>query len=343
MTATCSGDIGDYVFFLGVLSEIPHGPHRSLLQSDQQTKYRDPNDLPKLHQVVAPLALKQSYISECRIIQDGDQVDWRSQDFRGKGLWVPQVTLLGAKSYHLQTVKGFGAKIKGVNRWLHNITPNPYSRGRVIVNRTGRYRNAFFPWRQIVNHYGDRLLFVGLAHEYHNFCGEWGAVEFIKTENLLQVAELIEGSALFIGNQSSANAVAEGLKHPMIQETCLSVPDCIFKRPNAQHVGDGGCSLPDVDGSGILNIPPTSKEQYVFKTHKTPPDGWQYGDKKQLAWIPILNEVKRLPEFRGKSEEAVATAVMEENWRRKPEFFKDTSYEYLFATYREALKNASSF
>lgn len=326
----------------GVMSEIPHGPHSMLIMPDNQTKYRTWEDCHKLSALIAPLMAKQSYIYECRVAREGEAIDWRSQDFRGKGLWVPQVTLLGAKSYHLQTIKGFGAKIKGVNRWLHNITPNPYARGRVIVNRTGRYRNAFFPWRQIVNHYGDRLLFVGLPHEYQNFCGEWGAVEFIKTENLLEVAELIVGSALFIGNQSSANAVAEGLKHPMIQETCLQVPDCIFRRANAQHVGDGGCHLPDVDGSGSLNIGPHSKDHYTFQTHKTPPDGWQYGGRKQLSWVPLLNEVRRLPEFAGKSEQDVTTVVMEENWKRKPEFFRDTSYDHMFGTYREALKNAAS-
>lgn len=342
MLVSTAGDVGDTVHLCGVMSEIPSGPHSMVIMPDNQTKYRTWEDCRKLHAVISPLMEKQSYIRECRMAHEGEAIDWRSQDFRGKGIWCPQTTLLGAKSYHLQTIKGFGAKINGSKKWLYHIAPNPYGRGRVIVNRTGRYRNAFFPWGRIVNHYGDRLLFVGLPHEYREFCGQWGAVEFLRTDNLLQVAKLLAGSALFIGNQSSVNAVAEGLKHPMIQESSLQIPDCIFRRPNAQHVSDGGCLLPDVDGSGELPIPPISKEHYTHQTHKTPPDGWQYAGKKQLAWVPLINEVSRLPEFHGKPSQQIETAVMEENWRRKPEFFRDASYDHLFSTFREAHKNASS-
>jgi hypothetical protein len=35
------------------------------------------------------------------------------------------------------------------------------------------------------------------------------------------------------------NAIAEGLKRPLIQETHLEFPDCIYVRPGASHVADG--------------------------------------------------------------------------------------------------------
>lgn len=340
MSVGTEGDVGDACMLLGVMQSIPDGPHKLLFQPSSVTKTGpDPS---KLRDLVAPLALKQTYISEARNVQDGEPIDWNSGSFRGNGIWCPQATLLGAHAHNLVSTKGVGRNITGKEKWLHNIAPSPISKNRVICSRTGRYRNGCFPWKQIVNHYGDRLLFVGLPHEYRDFCGEFGVVEYHKTSNMLEVAEIIAGSALFIGNQSSPNAVCEGLKHPLIQETSLSIPDCIFIRPNAQHVSDGACVLPDVDDSGVLHIPSVSKDRYVFRTHVTPPEGWQYGGKRQQAWNALMLDVKRLPEFVGKEDAEIAPVLMEANWKRKPDFFKDESFPFLFHTFQQAMQSAQA-
>lgn len=341
MVVAIEGDVGDTIFALGCIQHIPSGPHALLLKTSGMTKIRTQQDLERYVSVIAPLASAQSYISECRIMHGGERVDWDSGGFRGTGIWCPKTTLLGAHAYHLNSVSGINVSNAGKERWLHNVTPSPLTHGRIIVSRTGRYRNGCFPWQEIVNHYGDRLLFVGLKHEYLDFCGEFGAVEFKKTANMLEVAELIAGSALFIGNQSSPNAIAEGLKHPLIQETCLHIPDCIFLRSNAQHVSDRACHLPDVDGSGEMGISMVSKDRYVFRTHKTPPDGWQYGGKKHTAWNALILEVKRLPEFAGKTELEIAPVVMEKNWIRKPDFFRDDAFSHQFHIFQQAMKSAA--
>jgi hypothetical protein len=83
------------------------------------------------------------------------------------------------------------------------------------------------------------MLFVGHDHEYELFCNRFGKVERLLIKDYLELAIAINSSDCFIGNQSSANCVAEGLKHRTIQEVCLWQPDCIYKRDNATFCYDG--------------------------------------------------------------------------------------------------------
>jgi NAD(P)-dependent dehydrogenase (short-subunit alcohol dehydrogenase family) len=55
----------------------------------------------------------------------------------------------------------------------------------------------------------------------------------------VELAQMIANSALFIGNQSCPNSIAEGLKHDSILEVSLESPDCIYRRANAIHCYNG--------------------------------------------------------------------------------------------------------
>jgi len=337
MLATSAGDLGDLVYLLGVLSEVPNGPHTLLLQTSSETKIKTDADLKRFADMVIPLAKRQPYIADCRILQGDDVVDWRSQGFRGKGRWCPMVTLLGAKAYHLQMCLGYGQHIKGQNAWL-SVDPMPAASGRVIINRTGRYRNPYFPWPEIVNFYGDRLVFVGQPHEYLEFCSQFGMVEFHRTHHLLEVAEIIAGSDLFIGNQSCANACAEGLKHRLIQETALDIPDCIFIRPNAQHVADGACVLPGFDGQEDRVI----AHRVKVSTGNTaiPPDGWQY----PRTWPDkiLRSLVERVARMENIDKKDAEDKIVAYNTARIPDFFSVGGEAPEMATVRQAMRSAQA-
>lgn len=337
MTCGSEGDLGDAVMLLGVMQSIPQGPHVLLFQGSQVTKTG--SDPSRLRDLVAPLALKQTYISEARNVNGGEHIDWRSGGFRGTGLWCPRTSLLGAKAYHLQSTKGIGKDINGSGKWLHHITPDPYAKDRIIINRTGRYRNHYFPWTEIVHKYGDRLLFVGVAHEYRDFCGEFGAVEFRRTVNMLEVAQIIAGSLLFIGNQSSPNAVAEGLKHDMIQETSLQIPDCIFKRSNAQHVFDGACFLPGFDGEDGTTIESKFVRKVNVNMRIVPPGLWQYPGYHAQG-LPVILARMLMGDRKSGTEEEWEKEVIDYNVGRLPDHFSDQSTHHVFDTFREAHRNA---
>ena len=335
MVIASEGDNGDILYACAVIQELPNGPHDLLIKPSNITTLRTPASICRFQKVMAPLVESQPYIRSFRI-HAGEEIEWDSGGFREMGLHYSGISLLECHAMHFaSTHNGHGSGIRGVRPWL-TVEPSMETRGMVVINRTDRYRNQFFPWRRVVEHYRGRLLFIGLKHEYETFCHEFGKVSWRQTADMLEMARLIAGSELFIGNQSSANALNEGMKHNLIQETCLHIPDCIFRRDNAQHVGDGHAIFPDVSGSGVMETPSQTTEKYIFRTHKTPPEGWQYGGIRQTAFNALLIEMRRLPEFRGKPDTEIAPIAMEANWKRRPEFFIDEGFRHLFHTFKQA-------
>ena len=81
------------------------------------------------------------------------------------------------------------------------------------------------------------MSFVGLKDEFDAFVrstGGMGLVTYMHTCSLLEVAALIKGSDLFIGNQSCPCWIAMGLGHRMIQETHDFIHDSIVERESAR-------------------------------------------------------------------------------------------------------------
>lgn len=129
-------------------------------------------------------------------------------------------------------------------QWLRVSNPNCVS--EVVIHRSPRYQSQYFPWRTVLQKYHGRLVMVGLPFEHKNFCDEFWHVPYYPTANYLELAEVIAGSKLFIGNQSSPYAVAEGLKHNTFQEVNMRAPDCVYDRPNAGYGIDRNILLPEL-------------------------------------------------------------------------------------------------
>ena len=199
--------------------------------------------------------------------------------------------------------------------WI-SVGPSKATRGRVVVHRSPRYNNPFFPWAKVAAHYGDALLAVGSPQEVSALseaCGR--GIEHLATGNFLELAEAIAGADRFIGNQSSPCAVAVGLGVPYVQETCIWTPDCLFpERRDAVHCIDGG--IPGV----CLPWEP----QPEVNENETPPGGWRWVDLdgRTGASLSLLDAVRcsRLP----KGE------VIRQNVARLPKHFFRQNPEQLF-------------
>jgi len=334
-TVSTEGDLGDACYLLGILSELQGGPHTLLLRPSGMTKYRaGDGTFERFDKIFSPLAKSQPYIADCRPITPSDKVDWCSEDFRK----VPYrgTTLMNAHLSHLTSTCKVGHGITGLNKWLLGIKPSKESEGRIIINRTSRYRNWTFPWAAVVQKYKHRLMFVGLEHEWKEFCGHFGYVDFRPTQTLLEVAQLIAGSLLFIGNQSCANAVAEGLKHNLIQETSLQFPDCLFKRDNAQHVVKGNCILPGFDDEDT-NTEPLAVKIADIDTVTTPPGGWMIttpdGEVKKHR---VFSSIVALGRLHGFTREE----VVEQNIRHNYEYFFKATHGSIYDFAENAMTNA---
>lgn len=89
--------------------------------------------------------------------------------------------------------------------------------------------------------------FVGTAAEHQDFCRSVGPVPWIATADFLDLARVIAGSELFVGNQSCPSALAEGLKHTMILEVYPPLPNCGFARLGRLDATGDGFELPVIE------------------------------------------------------------------------------------------------
>ncbi len=120
--------------------------------------------------------------------------------------------------------------------WL--TIPEPIEQHqRVICARSPRYHYNDFPWKDVGETYGDRLLFIGLESEHKDFEGVLGRrVEWARTETFLDIARIMAGAPQVIANQSSPLWVALGLGVKVIVEGFYNFPNTQVPRAGSLWV-----------------------------------------------------------------------------------------------------------
>lgn len=146
------------------------------------------------------------------------------------------------------------AQIDISSPWLQVPNPKRVVAGLIAVNRGKRWRGLSFPWRELLGLYHARMFFIGLPSEHTEFCHEFGLIDFTRTKDLLEAAQLIAGADFFIGNQSACNAIANGLHKPSLIEACFFAPDCFLSRDNVSFCLDGAIDF-ELFGR-VLKTPP---------------------------------------------------------------------------------------
>jgi FkbM family methyltransferase len=231
---THSGDIGDIIYSLPAIRAKGGGV---LILFDSPGKTAHGMTEAKVNRL-RPLLESQAYI---------ESVQWSSKpiesSLNGFRDHMNQGNLADA---HLAT--------QGLN-WSHRfhkwLSVEPNKKYRFLFSRSARYRNWAFPWQSIVYRYGSDAAFVGFEDEWKDFCNDFGYVRFAEQQgDFLELAKLIAGCEMFIGNQSSPLAVAHGLKHNLIMEISpgSSHPHCVFQRKNCIIGWDEKIELPEFEG-----------------------------------------------------------------------------------------------
>lgn len=170
---------------------------------------------------------------------EGEDIDYDFSTFRNGGQ-LNTDTIVGRQA------RWMGIQVDLSKPWIVAET-DERTKGRILISRGPRWQGYWFPWRQLVNTFRAQMVFVGLDEDYQDFVKKYGSVERIKTDDLYDVAKLINGCSLFIANQSSPNAICEGLQKDNILEVCLHAPDCIYFRNNSKYVTDGSLEF-EFDG-----------------------------------------------------------------------------------------------
>lgn len=120
--------------------------------------------------------------------------------------------------------------------WLTVPTPKIIEGKPYVINRTARWlptdtRDTWDQWR--TEGVEAQSVFVGLPEEYTAFkqFSGWD-IEYVPTNNMLELAEVIAGAAQFVGNQSVALSMAIGLGVEWVCEARKDLPmlrnECYF-------------------------------------------------------------------------------------------------------------------
>jgi hypothetical protein len=120
--------------------------------------------------------------------------------------------------------------------WLRVANPRPIPGKPYVINRTARWlptdtRDTWDQWR--FEGVEKQSVFVGLPEEYAAFkqFSGWD-IEYVATNNMLELAEVIAGCSQFVGNQSVALSMAIGLGVDWVCEARKDLPlernECYF-------------------------------------------------------------------------------------------------------------------
>ena len=110
--------------------------------------------------------------------------------------------------------------------WLEVELNNDYS-DKIVINYTQRHRNHILNYF-FLKPYQDRIIFSGLKKERDIFCENWGLdIPLLEVNDFLELAKVIKGCKLFMGNASMCFQLAEAMKVPRILETFPMLPNVI--------------------------------------------------------------------------------------------------------------------
>lgn len=126
--------------------------------------------------------------------------------------------------------------------WLF-VEPATGYEDRIVVNRTSRYRNPRINYCFLDPY---KPVFVGLEDEFEDFCQQVPSAEYVPTSDFLSLAQVVASCRCFVGGQSSAFAVAEGLGVKRLLEVSPLAPNVV----------------PSVNGNGRDAV-----SQIAFETH----------------------------------------------------------------------------
>jgi hypothetical protein len=171
-------------------------------------------------------------------VVDFDMTHWRQ-------CYQNNISLMDSQARFIGFVPTKNGHVQITQPWI-KVSEDNNMIGKVIFNRSHRYRNPQFPWKEIYKKYKDIAVFIGTKEEHEDFCDIIGKIDHYPTKDCLKVAEAINSCSLFVGNQSSACWIAMGLMKPLIQEVSLIVPNSITKYKGAIFGFDNKIALPNI-------------------------------------------------------------------------------------------------
>jgi hypothetical protein len=246
-----SGTLGDLIYSLYMVKKMGGGTFQIAMNNIENcvAKYGyRPEDVDPQHKgrftakdfaCLYPLLLNQDYIS--------DVIGWKQNDPE------PDVDLDHYRSVLYRTFEGnilqayhiaLNQPFKMADYDAPWLTADSIETKPIVISRSARYRppNGEEGWRNIIADADleNNAVFVGTTAEHADFIQTFGvAVEYHPVKDFLELASIINGAELFVGNQGFAYSLAIGLGKSTVLEINKIVPmqinECFFPRTNCQY------------------------------------------------------------------------------------------------------------
>jgi hypothetical protein len=234
-----SGDLGDVIFSLptiralggGILYLDPKGGKKEPLVTWAGGMFEKTKLNKKGIDSIKELLEHQDYIDEVRY-WEGEEVDHNLDQFR------LHIRFNNLADSHLTA---FNLPLEERDEpWLTvpSSVIDDLERD-VVIARSCRYHGNYSFWETIDRGILEKAFFLGYKKEYEYFKYTYPhmkGIPYREVKDLLEMAQIISGADLFVGNQGLPHAIAEGLKKPLINEVFRPYPAAVFNRPETKYV-----------------------------------------------------------------------------------------------------------
>lgn len=190
-----SGGHGDIIYSLVAVGKIGPGIFK--------TTFSD-----KFHRNIKPLLECQPYIKEC-ITETTPSIVTHNLDLFRVTDGIGSVHLI------LNHLRAFGLNESDwAKPWL-TVPEKQLIKGKyAVINVTPRYGKEGFDWAKEIQYLKTKykkLYYIGYEEDMVN---EFADLEYFRTDNALELAQVIQGAEVLSCNQSFALTIAQGLGKP---------------------------------------------------------------------------------------------------------------------------------
>lgn len=222
-----SGNAGDIIYSLNAIKracELNNTQAVLFLHLDQPLKGFLPNHPvgnvmlnEYMYKNLRPLLISCDFIMDV-MVYSGQKIDYDLDKFRQIGL------NLGAGDIRKWYYYAFPEMTFDIEGPIFEF--NNKKEDYILINRTNRYQNGQIDY-SILNEYNNQKLFAGTKAEYQAMKTIIPSLEYLEVNNFLELANYIDKSQAFIGNQSMCFSIAEQLQTERILEMYFGCPNVI--------------------------------------------------------------------------------------------------------------------
>lgn len=227
-----SGHLGDLIYSLPIIQEISKKSQCNFYVNINKKMDKPYGNKPsgnvllnkKTANMLLPLLRKQNYINEAEIYSN-QKIDIDLDFFRE--------TQISVNFHSIRWYSHLVGVPIDMNKKYLEVEESKLFKNKIVIVRSQRYRNIFINYKFLESL--KDVVCIGLKDEFDDLKRDIKNLEFYDCKDFLEMAEIIKSSKFFIGNQTFAYSLAEGLKTKRLLENCPEFP-LVF--PNGENAFD---------------------------------------------------------------------------------------------------------